>query len=89
MTLLLFVLRQSNMPGTHLCQQTIQEVITEGESLWGKCHRRVYFHAVPGALAGLWLSTSQATSEGDQVLKLTYQRDLKELPAVEAGDVVQ
>lgn len=44
-----------------------------GESLWGKYLRRVYVHAVPGALAGLWLSTPQATSDGDQVLKLTYQ----------------
>lgn len=60
-----------------------------GESLWGRCCRRVYRHAVPGVLAVPWLSTSQATSEVDRVLKLTYQRDLKELPAVGAGDVVQ
>lgn len=89
MTPLLFVLRQSDMPGTHLCEQTIQEVITEGNHFGAGAVGRVYRHAVPGVLAVPWLSTSQATSEVDRVLKLTYQRDLKELPAVGAGDVVQ
>lgn len=78
MTLLFFVLRDSNMPGMCLCQQTIPEVLPERGSHWGKCHRCVN----PNCTVMLFQAPRQdcgfrhpklrftVTSDGDQVLNM-------------------
>lgn len=83
MTLLFSVLRDSDVPGTHLCHQTIQEVIPEVGSWmqsWGKCHRCV----IPSGTFMLLQAHRQncdsqhpklwfTATDGGQVLNLAYQ----------------